>query len=955
MHNGTFYINENLRKLLFFIEIFSALVLLVAPIYGAVRKYKRSERSFVYVVTTSVAFVLICDVLAIASAGKLGTIGGIISYASNYGYFFFNNLAVWSMVYYIFEIIRKNGGKIGSLIHRITDIVIIFSTVMLIVNVYTGALFYFDDFNYYQRGDWFIISQIPAIIGMIILITVIIRYRKSMTSIQRLTVSSCVFLPAFAELLQVIIYGFSWLALSMDIACFFLLAQYMVANSNNQVLSEGSEDKVDAKKTRTRLLIIAVVSGVFFFSAVTKITVGVATDQMRKEVDAHYSILTEGVAEEASSWLEKEYQLVQSQKMAIEAMDNYEKGYLTSYLTDVVLEYSNDKNIYDFYFVSIDNEMSSGCGYEPDPSIFFTHRNWYTNACKTNGISFTKPYKDYDGDEYIVTLSTKIIDKKGSFKGCLALDIEINDLCNSIMNQELPFDSYMIIVDDSMNILAYPGESSYFGDHFSKSLKDIYPKYIEIEKYIENGNMEIANPEIKDMDGKNRAFFVSQIQRCNWYVISAISSETINEAEKTLMESVIVALIVYLVMGVIMTLWATNGVIQKLKEARIEANVASEAKSKFLANMSHEIRTPINAVLGMDEILLRECKDDDIREYALNIRSAGESLLSIINDVLDFSKIESGKLDIINVEYNLVDIVDAARNLIELRAKDKNLDFSIERGEYLPTKLIGDENRVRQIMVNFLTNAVKYTESGSVTLKVSFDSTDEIHGVLTISVKDTGMGITEEGMKHLFDSFQRLDENKNRNIEGTGLGLSITKRLVELMGGTIEVQSEYGKGSMFIVHIPQVIVDKTNVKSLSKNNISIDIDSKDENYTKYEGVRILVVDDVEMNIKVFKGLLKKTGLVIDSALSGDEAIELIDKNHYDMIFLDHMMPGKDGVETFKELKASHNDRISGVPIIMLTANAISGVEAEYMDEGFDGYLSKPVVRAKLLSCISDRL
>lgn len=952
MHNATFYINSNLKNLLFFIEIFSAIVLLGVGIYGLIRRRKQSEKSFVYIVSFSISLVLICDVLAIQSAGMMGTLGDILSYASNYGYFFFNNLTVWSMIYYVFEIVKKNGGKINGIMHRITDIVVIFSTVMLIVNVYTGALFYFDDLNYYQRGDWFIVSQVPAILGMILLIWAIITYRKSMTSIQRLTVSSCVFLPAFAELLQVVIYGFSWLALSMDIACFFLLTQYMVARSNNQALAEGSEDKVDAKKTRTRLLVIAVVSGVFFFSAVTKITVGVATDQVQKEVNAHYDILTDGIADRASSWLEKEYQLVQSQKMSIELMDNYDRDYLTEYLKSVVEEYSEDKNIYDLYFVGIDNVMSSGCGYESDPRAFYTHRNWYTNACATKGISFTKPYEDYDGrNDYIVTLSTRIVDKKGSFRGCLALDIKIDDLCNSIMNQELPEDSYMIITDDEFIVLAYPWEGSYIAKNPNKKLYEIYGQYADIEKYINNKDDGVSNPRFEDKDGKMRSFYASKVQRSNWHVISAISSETINETERTLMESVIVALIVYLVMGVVMTLWATNGVIQKLKEARIEASAASEAKSKFLANMSHEIRTPINAVLGMDEILLRECKDDNVKEYALNIKSAGESLLGIINEVLDFSKIESGKLDIINDEYKLVDIINSTRNLIELRAKEKNLFFKIEREDYLPSKLIGDENRIRQVIVNFLTNAVKYTAKGSVVMHIGFHTTDEVHGVLTVSVKDTGMGISEEGMKALFDSFQRLDESKNRNIEGTGLGLAITKRLVELMGGTIKVESEYGKGSTFTVNIPQVVADKTNIESIEKTMQTTEVSISNDETPKYEGARVLVVDDVEMNIKVFKGLLKKTGLTIDSALSGDEAISLIDSNDYDMIFLDHMMPGKDGIETFKELKSEHSDRIKDVPVIMLTANAISGAEAEYMNEGFDGYLSKPVVRAKLLGCI----
>ena len=343
------------------------------------------------------------------------------------------------------------------------------------------------------------------------------------------------------------------------------------------------------------------------------------------------------------------------------------------------------------------------------------------------------------------------------------------------------------------------------------------------------------------------------------------------------------------------------------------------------------------------------------REYALNIQSAGQSLLSIINEILDFSKIESGKLEIINSEYSLIDLVSATKTLIEYRAKEKNLEFTMERSEYLPTKLIGDENRIRQVMTNLLTNAVKYTKEGSITLAVKFERSEERHGVLYIIVKDTGMGISDESMEVLFDSFQRVDEDKNRNIEGTGLGLAITKQLVELMKGHISVESEYGKGSVFTAAIPQIIKDGTNIEQLEQVIHKKDTDDSGEKASEevamFEGIRALVVDDVSMNIKVFKGLLKSTGITIDSALSGDEAIGLIRSNEYDIIFLDHMMPEKDGIETFKELNANYSDRIKDVPVIMLTANAIAGVESEYLDQGFNGYLSKPVQREKLIECI----
>lgn len=955
MHNGTFYINNELRNLLFFIELISSGLLMSISLFVLVQKIrKKIQGSFVFIVAFSISFVLLCDVGAIASAGGQGVMNGVVSYASNYGYFFFNDLTVWAVIYYLFEVIRKNGGTVKHIWYRIIDLIMIFAAATLAINNFTGYIFYFDEYNYYQRGSAFLFSQIPAVLGLIVLVTAIIKYMQYMTGFQRITISSCVALPTIAEILQIIIYGFSWLALSMDIACFLLITQYMTDVHNNANYVEKTIDKAEAKKTRVRLVIIAFVSGALFFSAVTKITVGVAADQVETEAEAHYNALMENASTNARMWLQEEYQFIKGQKDAIEIIGKYDIIYLTNYLRTVLAK-QEENNISDVYFVNTNNEMASGNGFKPESSIDLTKRDWFVTAAGKEGICFNQPYKDLESGEAIVTLSTAVYGKDQRLKGVLAVDIFVDRLCDTIMNQKLPEDSYMIILDSNHNILAYPGYEFEYDQDKRTYLPDIYPEYQKVKDYIHTNDENTVPPTITDYDGVKRAFYVKEIPHCDWYIIAAISEETKSITERTLMESITVALVVYLVMGIIVTLWVTNNVIQKFRVARLEANAASEAKSSFLANMSHEIRTPINAVLGMDEVLLRECKDDNIREYALNIQSAGQSLLSIINEILDFSKIESGKLEIINSEYSLIDLVSATKTLIEYRAKEKNLEFTMERSEYLPTKLIGDENRIRQVMTNLLTNAVKYTKEGSITLAVKFERSEERHGVLYIIVKDTGMGISDESMEVLFDSFQRVDEDKNRNIEGTGLGLAITKQLVELMKGHISVESEYGKGSVFTAAIPQIIKDGTNIEQLEQVTHKKDTDDSGEKASEevamFEGIRALVVDDVSMNIKVFKGLLKSTGITIDSALSGDEAIGLIRSNEYDIIFLDHMMPEKDGIETFKELNANYSDRIKDVPVIMLTANAIAGVESEYLDQGFNGYLSKPVQREKLIECI----
>lgn len=413
------------------------------------------------------------------------------------------------------------------------------------------------------------------------------------------------------------------------------------------------------------------------------------------------------------------------------------------------------------------------------------------------------------------------------------------------------------------------------------------------------------------------------------------------------------------------TLKGNDEALRKLNEDLEEANLrlatASEAKSSFLANMSHEIRTPINAVLGMDEMILRECKDKQILEYASDIDSAGHQLLSLVNDILDFSKIESGKMELHPVEYEMFSVMNDCYNMIFMRAKRKDLKFAIENDPGIPAFLYGDEVRIRQIIMNLLTNAVKYTKDGSVTLRFDFENTDEDNINLIISVKDTGIGISEENQKYLFDSFKRLDEKSNRNIEGTGLGLSITKKFSDMMGGTIEVDSTLYEGSTFTVTIPQKIADKGTVghfdERLNRRSESVSPDpnqstgnEKQERFTAPHA-RILVVDDVKMNLNVVRLLLKNTGIQIDLASSGDECLKYTLLKRYDAILMDHMMPIMDGIEALHKVREQADGLNTETPVIALTANALVGAQEMYLSEGFVSYISKPVKGIDLEECL----
>lgn len=385
---------------------------------------------------------------------------------------------------------------------------------------------------------------------------------------------------------------------------------------------------------------------------------------------------------------------------------------------------------------------------------------------------------------------------------------------------------------------------------------------------------------------------------------------------------------------------------ESLVDARNEAEASNRSKSIFLSNMSHEIRTPINAILGLDTMILRESKEEDIRNYALDIRNSGQTLLSLINDILDLSKIESGKMELVEGEYDFASVIHDVMNMISIKAEQKHLALNLKLDENLPSRLYGDDVRIRQILINIMNNAVKYTEEGSVTLSISGEKNEQ-EVLLHFSVKDTGIGIKEEDMHKLFGKYDRIEEKRNKNIEGTGLGMSITAAFLALMNSELKVNSVYGKGSEFYFDIKQKILNAEPIGEL-ESRITNKIDEKDLKLSfTAPDAHILVVDDNAMNRKVFMGLLKKTKLKIDEAESGKECINLCRNNKYDIVFLDHMMPEMDGVETLKHMKGLEEFVNADTPMIVLTANAISGAKEEYLKAGFNDYLTKPINPEKL--------
>lgn len=446
----------------------------------------------------------------------------------------------------------------------------------------------------------------------------------------------------------------------------------------------------------------------------------------------------------------------------------------------------------------------------------------------------------------------------------------------------------------------------------------------------------------------------ADLNQPNLYLLGIVSHDLVSRQLKSL------APIVFAVFGLLLALLAI-GVFRilsvdararesdALRAAKELAEQANESKGRFLANMSHELRTPINTILGMNEMVLRETSEDNTRERAMDVKSSAQILLGLINDVLDFSRIESGMLTILPVDYDLSGLVRNLSLLSDNRARAKSLIYEAEIEPSLPLKLYGDDIRIQQVLANLLTNAVKYTSAGTVTLRMSGSRTGEDDIMLHCEVTDTGMGIKPEDVEKLYSltPFTRVDENRNRSVEGSGLGLPIIINLLHLMDSQLHIDSVYGEGSKFWFDLPQKVVSAEPIGDIHKR-----LEQQAREY-EYHTVlyapraKIMVVDDNSLNRKIFVSLLKETGIQITTASSGFKCLELVQEEHFDLIFMDHLMPEMDGLETFKRLQSLENNLCKSTPVIALTANAFVEVRDMFLAAGFNAFMSKPVVSEKL--------
>lgn len=378
-----------------------------------------------------------------------------------------------------------------------------------------------------------------------------------------------------------------------------------------------------------------------------------------------------------------------------------------------------------------------------------------------------------------------------------------------------------------------------------------------------------------------------------------------------------------------------EGIIKAIEEQNERLVEADKNKSRFVSNMSHEIRTPINTIVGMNEVILRDCTDETIRNYAKDVKAASQYLLSIVNDILDYSKIEAGKMEIVPVEYNVRDMINSASSLVRPRIAEKPVEFEINIDDELPNRLFGDDLRISQVLVNLLTNAIKYTDEGKVTFSVEKVAEENGKADIRFTVKDTGIGIKQEDMGVFFEEYGRLDLEKNRKKEGTGLGMSIILGLLDQMKSKLVVDSVYGQGTTFSFVISQKIVTES-------EEVEKWADAAEKSLAEISGMEILVVDDNIINLHIFESLMEPYMAEVDMVQSGREALEKIQDKEYDIIFLDHVMDGMDGVETLQHIR-KYSDYYSKAPVIALTGHYSPTARAEYISVGFTDYLEKPIL------------
>jgi len=543
-----------------------------------------------------------------------------------------------------------------------------------------------------------------------------------------------------------------------------------------------------------------------------------------------------------------------------------------------------------------------------------TERSWYRNAIAANGeIATTMINSDTIYDDPVLIFSRCIFDDSGRRLGAVGLRIEIDGIGEFVVNTATAHGGYGVLISEDLVLFAHPNR-----DFIGKNIREEgIPLSVLADELLRD--KDITEYPMTSYKGEDAIAFFRRLPN-GWYL-------GVDLPRLPYYQSITNLAVILSILGVALAS-VLSYVLIRVDAARNKADMESRYKSAFLANMSHEIRTPMNAIIGMTELLTNEQLNERQMGFIDDIWVSAHSLLSVINNILDLSKIESGKFTLTPVNYDFRLLIDNVISMFKYVADKKGLEFRYEGIGDLPEYLYGDDLRLRQVLTNICGNAIKYTEQGYVKLRISVTG-----GNLVFEVSDTGMGIRKEDLPKLFGAFERMEIEKNRNITGTGLGLSISRSFVEMMGGHILVESEYGHGSVFTIVIPAVLGDKAKVKSVKA--------LKKERTLYAPNANILVVDDNAFNLRVAEGLLELFKINTETAFSGKEAIGLVQKNNFDLVFMDHMMPEMDGAEAVGIIRKL-GGKYKSLPIIALTADAVQGAKEMFLSSGFNGFISKPI-------------
>jgi signal transduction histidine kinase/HPt (histidine-containing phosphotransfer) domain-containing protein/FixJ family two-component response regulator len=580
----------------------------------------------------------------------------------------------------------------------------------------------------------------------------------------------------------------------------------------------------------------------------------------------------------------------------------------------------------------IRGEWLDGSGWVPPFDYVPESRPWHIGAENSNGrIYFSEPYIDAETGGMCVTFSQKALDRHGESHGILAVDLKLDRISALVRNRKVSGNGYGVLIDDKKTFLVHRDQGM-VGLKMDSAGGD-YPR---LAKMLESGG-QISAVRFRDADNTDSIIFFRTVFN-GWHIGIVIPRISYYREVHSLAT----------VLGFLGLLLAIvlSSLLVRMWEQKTRADEESSSKSSFLARMSHEIRTPMNAIIGLSEMARREYGSPKGLEYIADVKIAGINLLAVINDILDFSKIESGRLEIVAVPYDTASLLCDVLTVISVRLKETPLELILDISPELPAAMTGDAGRVRQVLLNLLSNAVKYTKNGFIRFSASGEALSGDGGVrLTFLVEDSGIGIKQDDMPKLFERFSRIDEKLHINIEGSGLGLVISRNLCRAMGGDITVRSEYGKGSVFTATLVQAVADPEPMGDINIASVSR-AEEQRVTFTAPEA-EVLIVDDLSSNLLVAEGLLAPYKARVFTCLNGREAVELARKRPFDLILMDHMMPEMDGVEATRAIRGMAEDHCRTMPVVALTANAVSGMREMFLENGFSDFLAKPVETAKL--------